>query len=243
MEMFTLMNPPAAAAGINNTLVYHGGRVLANTEVFAVFYPSSWGPVPYMTETIDFYSSITTSAWWDIMKQYSTPTQQVGNGKFVGSFLETGPTKNYLDNVADVQPYLRGLIKSGVITPNNNTYVVVHYGPYTQIIAGGQGSCGYWCGYHHSVDISDLVPGVPRLAYGGIPDFFVGGGCDRCSGSDQLGKTLATAAHEIAEATLDPYGDAWDEVADTCSGQTVKVIANNGHVFEVQKLFSNSDNA
>ncbi|KAJ3029177.1 UNVERIFIED_CONTAM: hypothetical protein HDU68_012860 [Siphonaria sp. JEL0065] len=239
---FKLLNQPAAASGFNQTLAYHGGRILANTEVFAVFYPSSYGPVPLMNETLDFYNSITNSPWWDIMSQYSTPTQQFGNGKLVGSYLETGSTKNYLDDVPDVQPYIRGLIKSGVIKPNNNTYVVMHYGPYIQVVAGGLGSCGFWCGYHNSMSIGDLVPGIPELAYGGIPDFFVGGGCDRCVGTDQLGKTLSTAAHEIAEATLDPYGDAWDEIGDPCSGENVRVTARNGHVFEVQQLFSNLDN-
>ncbi|KAI9339107.1 hypothetical protein BDR26DRAFT_862644 [Obelidium mucronatum] len=117
----------------------------------------------------------------------------------------------------------------------------MHFGPYIQVIAGGLGSCGYWCGYHSNVDIGDLVPGVPRVAIGGIPDFFVGGGCDRCGGSDQLGKTLATASHEIAEATLDPDGNSsgWDEVADLC-GDQAKVTAYNGKTFEVQNLWSNA---
>ncbi|KAI9345196.1 hypothetical protein BDR26DRAFT_1005563 [Obelidium mucronatum] len=225
-------------------LTYHGGRILANTEVFAVFYPSTYGPVPFMNETIDFYSSITNSQWWDVMNQYSTPTQKWGPGKFVGSYVETGPTKNYLNDVPDVQPYLRNLVKSGVIKPSKNTYVAMHYGPYIQIVAGGLGSCGYWCGYHWSVDISDLVPGLTTLAYGGIPDFFVGGGCDRCVGSNQLGKTLITAAHELAEAALDPdYGKGWSEVADTCNLDKKIVTANNGHSFEIQSLWSNADMA
>ncbi|KAJ3016179.1 UNVERIFIED_CONTAM: hypothetical protein HDU68_012375 [Siphonaria sp. JEL0065] len=242
--MFSAMNPPAASALFNDTLVYRGGRILANAEVFVLFYPSSYGPVPFMNETVDFYSSITNSPWWDIMNQYSTPTQKFGAGKFVGSYVESGPTLNYLDDTRDVQPYLRGLVKSGVIKPTANTYIAMHYGPYTRIVMGGQGSCGYWCGYHWSVDISDLVPGLTTLAYGGIPDFFVGGGCDRCVGSDQLGKTLATASHEISEAALDPdYGFGWSEIADVCGGQNARVTAYNGHTFEIQKIFSNSDNA
>jgi hypothetical protein len=61
-----------------------------------------------------------------------------------------------LDDLSDVQPMLRNLVKAGTIVPTANSYVAIHFMPKVQITTGSDVSCNTYCAFHSTVDISDL---------------------------------------------------------------------------------------
>ena len=68
-------------------LAYLGGPVLANVSVWTVFWDST---VPNQSDLNGFYSTITSSPYFDWLSEYNTPSQAIGHGQLGGSVVDTG---------------------------------------------------------------------------------------------------------------------------------------------------------
>lgn len=227
-------------------LTYYGGPVISNVEVNMLL----WGDHVTSSDKLPgFYSSVTSSAHYDMLSQYKTPSQTIGRGSFKESVTLSGfPAKSSITDESDIKPYLRSLVKAGTIKPNANTYYPIHFAPGIKISMQGQGSCSVFCAYHGTIDISD-ISSTKYLYYGVIPD--QGGNCARGCGSaaDPFANLCSVASHELVEATTDPavgvatrigfplgwYNQQNGEIGDLCN-------ANQGTIdgYTIQKEWSNS---
>ncbi|KAJ3074829.1 hypothetical protein HDU98_010098 [Podochytrium sp. JEL0797] len=193
----------------------------------------------------------------DILSSYSTPTQKIGKGKLIGSYVETNVSTAAKWTVDDwaLQTYLVGLVKKGVVVPNANSYYPVHFPPGVTVTQTGWVSCVDFCGYHGTVDISKLkIPNTPYLYYGVIPD--QSRDCySECGGSKSVLYNLQTiSSHELAESVANPavgvvtklkapmswYSTSQGEIGDICDLQEAKATNASGYTFMVQKVWSNS---
>ncbi|KAJ3331561.1 hypothetical protein HDU76_002835 [Blyttiomyces sp. JEL0837] len=240
-------------------LTYYGGPIIPNVQVNPIFY----GNANYKSQLPGFYQSIVASTYWDMREfaftitlsdEYSTSSQKLGRGSYGTAYSEPNPTSSTtLDDVNFIQPYLIGLVKSGVINPTANTYYPIHFAPGYTITQGGHQSCSYFCAYHGTIDISSLNKGTKYLYYGVMPDQggACAGGCG--SSSNTFNNLCSVSSHEIVEATTDPavgvatvvgsplgwYDSANGEIGDICNAQQATVTGSNGITYTVQKEWSN----
>ena len=210
---------------------YHGGKVISNVNVVLILWGGS--KVRYAKELRKFYSAvITRSSWYNLLREYSTPTQSIGYGSlhYVYSF-DRAPTG--ILTPAIIAANLKSLIGSGQVPfPDPNIYYAIHFAPGTSPDV----FFVYDCGWH-----SFTMIGQQTAYYGVIPDQ------DSCAlgCGTGLGALLSTTSHELAEVITDPTGDGWIdstlrvEIGDLCwdNGTTV---GSDGKVYVVQKLWSNS---
>ena len=228
------------------TLNYFGGPIIENIQVFTIYY----GNVPDSNKLNTFYSAITNSNYMDILKQYKTPSQNIGYGTLIGSY-QYNPTiqKAVVDDNADIAPFLFNLVLNGTISPNKNTYYAIHFAPDIAITKSSFKSCEVFCAYHGTYDISSFYSKTPYLYYGIMPD--LSGACKGiCGGGVTVyDNTCLVASHELTEAITDPgigvgniawYGNA--EIADDCSAAAI-VLGGDGKNYTVQEIWSNEQNA
>lgn len=174
------LSPQALSAPSGAKLTYNGGPVIANVEVFVIY----WGgkaKVAYSGSKIEsFYAGVTNSAWFDSMAQYSTSTTTIGRGSFIGSYdYPAGATGSITDS--SIQSAIKSLASSGKIPkPNANSYYAIHFAPGIDITnSQGDASCQVFCAYHGTI----AGPTSSGYYYYGImPD--QGGNCAGGCGKD-----------------------------------------------------------
>ncbi|KAJ3333810.1 hypothetical protein HDU76_003287 [Blyttiomyces sp. JEL0837] len=208
-------------------LQYYGGPLIANVQVFPIFY----GSPLYKNELIAFYKAI-----------YSTATIKIGKGSYIGSYSEASQLV-YIDDASVLQPYLRNLVKIGIIKPTENTYIPVHFGPLMNIVQGTDLSCQAFCGFHGEYGV---IPDQTGLCMGG------------CGPSlDPKDNLFAVTSHELGEAITNPgvslatgysyplgwYDPANGENGDICNAMQTNLIGIDGVTYRVQLLWSNSQSA
>ncbi|KAJ3326400.1 hypothetical protein HDU76_012963 [Blyttiomyces sp. JEL0837] len=230
-------------------LIYYGGPVIANVEIYPIFY----GDAGFKNEIIKFYKAIANSTYMNLLTEFATPNTIIGKGKYVGSFQETNlGTSRKLDDVADIIPYIRSLIKAGTLKPTVNTYFPIHFQSGFSITQSGSGSCVDFCGYHGTIDISDITK-VQYAYYGVIPD--QSGSCfGGCGGSTSVfDNVCSVASHELIEAITNPavglaqslasplawYQSSGGEIGDLCNAQEAKILGSDGQVYTAQLQWSN----
>jgi hypothetical protein len=229
-------------------ITYHGGPVISNVKVTTVF----WGSNVASQEDLDaFYRAIVDSPYVDQLGEYGTPTQKIGRGQFVSSYVDTNvATASTGAQVSDgdVQQELTSLIQSGALPqPDADTLFMVHFPPGVSITTQGATSCQQFCAYHSSFQL-----GSGNVYYGIMPDYG-GSDCSRCWAGEptQFKGTTVVASHEVAEAITDPNIGvanttqdesqlAWydtnsddGEIADVCEGKSTTVAG-----YRVTKLWS-----
>ncbi|KAI9324004.1 hypothetical protein BDR26DRAFT_1015258 [Obelidium mucronatum] len=235
------LTPAAATAGVATTtssatgsllLSYFGGPVVSNIEVTPIWYDST---APFQSQMMAYYDLLTSSSFMDIYKEYATPTQIIGKGSVVGSYTEKGPIKMMLDDDLDIQPYLRNLISTGVLTPNANSYYPIHLKYGVNVSSSGLGyACSAFAGYHTSLYVGDISL-VQYVYYGVIP---------QCS--TRINDLWSPVSHELAETITDPIpGRGWyhtveGEISDICAWQEATIADSSGKAWIVQKQWSNS---
>ncbi|KAJ3313315.1 hypothetical protein HDU76_002672 [Blyttiomyces sp. JEL0837] len=188
------------------------------------------------------------------VSEYNTnsPAQAIGLGSFTGSYTESANLKTQLDDVNDIQPYLRNLVKSGTIKVNENSYLPIHFAPGISITQGGSGSCQTFCAYHGTVNVQDLGLGVKYLYYGVIPD--QGGACAGGCGADPnpFNNLCSVASHELGEMITDPavgvgrlawYDNNNGEIGDICNANQGLIHGSDGTKYTVQAMWSNEKKA
>ncbi|KAJ3296891.1 hypothetical protein HDU76_006673 [Blyttiomyces sp. JEL0837] len=235
-------------------LDYYGGDVIEAVEVVPVYI----GQVPDSQRYDEFYASLVGGPFMDWLVEYNTDTESITRGTWITSMsypVDT-PSKPILyDDEQDIKPAVYTLIQQGIITPTTNTYIPLHFGPGYSIQAGSDKSCDQFCGYHGSVDISDLgIEGVPYVRYGVLPDLG-SGGCEKvCGDKTPFENTCVTASHEIIETVTNPQDggnlswydktDNAGEIGDLCSYKYGTITGYyKEKEFAVQQLWSNERNS
>lgn len=215
-----LIGAPTAAAAAQ--LVYNNGPLIANAEVFTIFWGSGWQD-PSQSGLIDqingFFDYILSSSLIDQLGEYSVPGYQIGYGQRTGTLALTNPdVSGTLDDSA-IQQMLQDQISSSAIPqPDANTLYFVYLLSGVTVTQGGSASCQQFCGYH------DNTPGNIFYAVMPYPD------CSGCQGSLALFDAItSTSSHELCEAITDPIpGEGWydnanGEIGDICAWQTKTV--------------------
>jgi len=222
-----------------------------------------WGSgVNYVSNLQSFYSGVTQSAWFDIMRQYYTSSSNtIGSGSYLDTISLSSsdglPSASSIDDANDIQPFLTKLVQDGKIKPNDNSYFPIHFPAGISITQGGQGSCSAFCAYHGTIDISSLNVGTQYLKYGVVPDQggSCAGGCG--SASSAVDNVFSVASHELAEMVTDPaigvvtgnsvgapaawYNSQNGEIGDLCNAQQGTTTGRDGQTYTVQAIFSNID--
>ncbi len=246
----------------NNKLVYMGGPIISNVEVYAVM----WGPNvdPTVTAAIDgFYTWYVTSPPFSWLSEYSTPmvggtNQMLGTGTYMGqkTIVPTtaGSPCGSMTCITQVQieAELDMQIAAGNLpAPQYDaqgyplTIYMTYFPPTIEINTGFGTSCTTFCGFHDA-----FVMNGKTVAYGVMPDVSP---CQFCGDPSELQAMTEVSTHELAEAVTDVevgLGNlAWydnqasgaraGEIGDICNGDTAVWLPPNNYM--VQALWSNQD--
>ena len=224
-------------------LTYHGGPVIGAVEVVPIYWGAAWANAtnaPLSAQLDGFFDFILTSPYMDLLREYSTPTTQIGRGRRLASArvtaTEPGSPTPGGRQVTDeqVRAALQGWIAAHTIPATTaNTLYFIFLPPGVTSVSFGSQSCvaGGFCGYHSHIG---------NIYYALIP-------YANCAGCQFAGAFLDTltevSSHELAEAVTDPELNAWwdpttgpgDEIGDICNRQTVRMGG-----FLVQTEWSNA---
>jgi len=226
---------PAAASD----LVYHGGFIQENPQVFLVFWGKQWnsdrnGVQSYLTK---FFTGLGQSndAWSRVTSQYT------GRGlhpTFTGSVLKG----TWVDNAANAPGSMsagaiagearKGAAHFKVSGHNVNIIVVSPHGTHPD----GFPNAGF-CAYH------DATGGLPYTNMPYVLD--AGTSCGQNSVGGKLDGFSIVAGHEYLEVVTDPIPPSgWvarngEENADLCAWRNLHKITLNTGSFAVQPTYSN----
>jgi len=213
----------AKFAGMAHTqqphLAYNNGPLLANVEVFTVFWGGAWQNQPALASLSnslnDFFKFILSSPLIDQLSEYSVPGHTIGHGKWVGSKTLVTEPGSLIDDSAIQAALQDWLAKDPTFPkPNANSLHFIYFPPGTSITLQGSTSCQTFGGYHDAI--------VGKNLFYAVEPFCVAG-----SGSlSQLDFFTLTSSHELCEAITDPVpGNGWywfkdqkhqGEIGDIC---------------------------
>lgn len=170
------------------------GGVLSAPRVIPMFFSGD----KFQTQLNTFIQAyVTTSASWQLLKEYG-----------VGTGTVTPPvvlTQNLAASITDaeVQSFIAARIQDGTITVDAQSLVTIFYPATTTITNSGSVSCRDFAGYHGSA----ILANGNRLAYAVIP---------RC-GLEPVSALTFAVSHELVEAATDPVLTANNDLADPYS--------------------------
>lgn len=232
--------PVASLSSAN--LKYFGGPVLANVNVYAVY----WGAnVRNQAHINAFYPAVLDSAYMDWLSEYNTPTQSIGRGTFGGAVVDTTPPSGTSVSDSQIQAEIKRLIDAGKLPANDGNNLYMMYFPPGMKISGPQGagsSCVQFCAYHGT-----FTKNGKNGYYGVMPD--LGGSCaGGCGGGSLEDNITEVSSHELIEAVTDGavglattvgpplawYDNSNGEIGDICNGTAATVAG-----FTVQLEWSN----
>jgi hypothetical protein len=230
------------------TVTYHGGALLRNVEVQAVYYGSDWGSPPFQpwlrspyagTESYldGFLKSAVNGSYMDMLNTagYLVGRGSASTGQVCGATLN----KSVLLTDSSIRTTLQSWISAGALQqPDGNRLYVVYVEPNVAISRDGQvsnpppGVYGFY-GYHDQVTVNGQTVPYAVIAY-------PGGTVNNLARSwlSALNQLTLVTSHEFAEGVTDPYynpstGNAlgWNddaygarregEVGDIVNGETV----------------------
>ncbi len=232
-DVYDPNHPNAAPA--NAKLVYNGGVLLPNVEVFTVFwgkqYTATGALAAYPAKLNAFFDSILQSTLMDQMAEYNTPKYKFGKGKRTGTITITaGAPKAGITDSA-IQTQIKAWIAGNKAfpQPGKNTLYFLYLESGVTVTMGGSKSCSSFCGYHNNIGANTFYAVMP------FPT------CSGCLGGNNAFDALTgTTSHELCEAVTDAVpGAGWydknnGEIGDICAWQFKKV---NG--YNVQLEWSN----
>ncbi len=250
-------------------LNYYGGRVISNVQVAVVFWT---GGVNATTQSQigGFYTTITNSAYLDMLSEYDTvgltgfadgllgSNQLIGRGTVIGPYTITPSTNATTIDDTQIQAELQAQIAAGNLSVpatdgagNVNTLYMVYFPLGYAITLQGFSSChpGGFCGYHGTYVNNNL-----SIPYGVMPDLSAPG----CNGSCGIGPTVfqnltSVSSHELAESITDTEVGLANVFArplawyDANNNMEIGDICNHQHAtlsaYTVQTEWSNLNNA
>src|SRR5207237_1354625 len=92
--------------GARAKLSYHGGPVLANAEVFLIFWGHAWTSDPLQEQIVHFFDFVLQSSLLDQLSEYSVPGISIGRGEFKGALIVDAKMPSSVDD-SDIQNFLR----------------------------------------------------------------------------------------------------------------------------------------
>ncbi|KAJ3414033.1 hypothetical protein HDV05_007158 [Chytridiales sp. JEL 0842] len=238
----------------------YGGPVIPNVDVYTIYWTSG---ASYKEHMHVFYDSLVKSAAMDAFAEYNTTRQTIGKGKVLAFRVENDPdvtAKPNLDDNGDIRPYLRKLVRQGVITPSPNLYIPIHLPPgYTYTYRGLQ-SCIDFCSMHSTIELPVTAP-YRAIHYAVIPDPTTNPCSKTCHNAHSDFQSLCTSSsHALWGAITNPqvglansyaeplgwYHPIWKEVSDACAGEEGNMDAAAYGVslnITVRKIWSNKAQA
>ena len=217
-------------------LVYRGGPLLTNTEVFTVFWGKDWktGSFKTLAKNLNtFFKDILQSPLMAQMSEYSVPGYSIGNGKLIGTATITAGAPAHSITDSQIQTQLRTWIRTHKVPkPGKNTLYFIYLEAGVSVMMGGGSSCGSFCGYHEAIGAKTFYAVMPYP------------GCSGCLGGMPAFNALTgTSSHELCEAITDPipghgwYDNHFGEIGDICAWR-FKTIGT----YTVQLEWSNARN-
>jgi hypothetical protein len=215
----TVEASPERVAATTPSMSYHGGHLLANVEVFTIFWGHAWSVDPLdgiVAQINQFFDFIVASSLMDMLAEYSAGGVTIGQGSRIGTLTvadsEPGGTTHIISD-SDIQSQLQAWVNAHRIPPQTtNTLYFTYLPPGVTSTMGGSGSCTGYCGYHNR--IADI--------YYAVEPYIDCGGCN-FTGSSVFTNLTKVSSHELCEAVTDPDLDGWynadgEEVGDVCNG-------------------------
>jgi hypothetical protein len=215
-------------------LTYRGGALLANVEVFTVFWGTGWKTSPQADtakKINNFFTDILKSSLITQLAEYNVPKFKFGNGKLTGTITITAGAPKLSITDSQIQLQLTKWIGSNKSfpKPGKNTLYFIYFDKGITVSMGGSKSCSSFCGYHDAIGSKTFYAVMPYP------------GCAGClGGMNELDALTATSSHELCEAMTDAvpgsgwYDDVNGEIGDICAWQFKKI-----GVHTVQQEWSN----
>lgn len=229
------------AAPATANMTYHGGPIIPNVSIVAIYWGSAWQQQSSLISQLEgFFTYIVTSSLLDMLAEYSTPTQTIGEGTYKQTVTVTNDEPGGgSGSVSDTQ--IRAAVQQWAQdgtapAPDANTLYFVFLPQGVTSTMDGSASCQQYCGYHGSVD---------SIYYALMPY----ADCVGCSQDNELDTLTVIASHELAEAITNPSwtansGTGWfddnsgEEVGDVCTGNVTQLGS-----YMVQQIWSQSQNS
>jgi hypothetical protein len=213
-------------------VTYHGGYILTNVQVQAIFLGSDWVNSSALQQDAQnltqYLQYIVNSPYMDMLGEYYDVVPPIGNvyvgrGSYAGADFASGYSLPYLNqglainddlsnpNNAFANPssgYLIQEIENGrVVQPNpwSTLYIVFlppGVGSY-QCEVGTSSEPGPWQGYHFAFDVTLANNNATRINYAVIP--YPGSGNSTLQGLSDFEEQTEVTSHELAEGVTDPY--------------------------------------
>jgi hypothetical protein len=231
---------PGGGGGQN--IVNHGGPVIHQVKIVAIFWGNEWTGSPIASHITGFFQNFGTTGEYNVITQYSDGSGNVQPGTIstIAYYDSSAPPTNATDSavVGEVKKYIDSS-QVGVGDPSTVYEVFLPSTSYASF--GTSDSCGgpnlVFCAYHsnftyHNVDIK----------YASMP-------YPSCSGCQWPGFTTEQnfdhfSCHETREAVTDPDGTAWydrrgNEADDKCAWSPAPFIdAGFGYQYELSNAVS-----
>lgn len=213
---------PGIEAGVPPQLTYRGGPLLANVEIFTLFWGAAWqgAQAGLATQLNDFFKFVVASPLIDQLAEYNIAPFTIGHGSFVGTATVTTPAPHRTVSDSAVRHFLQQEISTNraIPQPNPNLLYFVYLPPGTAITQGGGRSCQAFCGYHDAINSQIFYAAMPFA------------NCPGCLGGlSTLDALTSTSSHELCEAITDAvpgsgwYDDNNGEIGDICAWKTKKI--------------------
>jgi len=244
-----------AAADPHPKFLYHGGPVVLDPRVFAMFVGDWTSPANQARSTrlIQYLKDLVVSPYMNILSQYGCGTA----GTFIGSAF----VHNTSDNLTEltIHQLIQTAINASTIpepTNHNNCYILflddatgVKDRGLKIVMCEAKSDNAF--GYHH---IFSTAAGNP-CNYAIIPGLSNACLTETCHGSascslhttqTQEQRQTQVASHEFSEMISNPNGDAWfdgsdgEENGDLCNG-IPGTITVSGRTWTVQRMYSKTD--
>ena len=226
---------PTLALAATPHLVYAGGPLLTNVQVYTVFWGKTWSAAAgaaMATKLNAFYKAILVSPLIDQLAEYNVSGKTIGHGSLLGSkvIAANAPVASVTDT--SIRTQLQSWIAARTVAATTaNTLYFIYLDPGIVSIMGGSKSCSSYCGYHDAVG---------KVYYAVMPY----PSCSGCLGGLAAFDALTgTSSHELCEAITDPVpGSGWydsqnGEIGDICAWRFKQVAGYN-----VQLEWSNAQN-
>ncbi len=218
-------------------LAYNGGSLIANAEVFIIYFGKKWNSSPQQSmipKINNFFTYVLKSPLIDQLSEYNVPAFTIGHGKLTGSIVITAGAPSVSITDASIRTKLKSWIStnSKFPKPGKNTLYFIYFDSGISVHMGGGQSCTSFCGYHENIGSNIFYAVMPYPS------------CSGClSTLSTIDALTGTSSHELCEAITDPVpGSGW---YDTANGEIGDICAWNFKTlggYKVQLEWSNLHN-
>jgi hypothetical protein len=227
---------PATCHPRKETLTYHGGDLVANADVFLLFWGPMWtsDPEHITTRTAleDLFTDLGSTGFPCALSEYALPAHPLNPSTFNGSYVLTSSPPNPLPD-ASIRAEIQHQIALGHAPSRTDDRVYIVVSEKGVVVdGGGETGCGgsnfTFCGYH-----DDFGTLVARYRYAILPYPCNSGGftCFVGPTDDAPAALQAVGSHELAEIVTDPDSDALGGAgwfSDASGNENEDICADSG---------------